>query len=401
MAKLKFAPYAKQQDFSGQTPVKICLGVQARAIAEQFNEMGKSADEIALEQGLGDGGDKSYPCVVVDAEALAHVENYQLAPPDSESITLITANNGAPLSVELMERIYLHLVKTTRARNVILCSEAGELLEDVSRYIGDIRAGHSHHWLQPEKAQELRRAQAEREKPRDNKPYIDQRTENGREGLYWITPKFDKDTGAMLAESAQWLSDCVEVAGVGRNRDVAYLIVKFTPENTHAPILEAVPMEELGEKEGWKRLKRRGLNVTTSSTLRTKLADYLQTAGSREPWTITDCTGWQSGVYILPNGEILTGEQVQECKVLFVGKSAGAVGYGIAGTAESWREAIGDKVRLNFSMMLGVAAALSAPLAGLVGADSFGVHLFGGSTSGKTTTANIASSIYGEPEKSA
>lgn len=49
-------------------------------------------------------------------------------------------------------------------------------------------------------------------------------------------------------------------------------------------------------------------------------------------------------------------------------------------------------------MMLGVACALAAPLIGLIGAESFGVHLFGKSSAGKTTIANIASSIYGEPD---
>ncbi|ENP4450219.1 DUF927 domain-containing protein, partial [Escherichia coli] len=42
--------------------------------------------------------------------------------------------------------------------------------------------------------------------------------------------------------------------------------------------------------------------------------------------------------------------------------------------------------------------SLSAPLIGLVGADGFGVHLFEQSTAGKTTTQNIASSLWGEPD---
>jgi hypothetical protein len=46
----------------------------------------------------------------------------------------------------------------------------------------------------------------------------------------------------------------------------------------------------------------------------------------------------------------------------------------------------------------GRVAALSAPLIGLVGADGFGVHLFEQSSAGKTTTANIASSLWGEPD---
>lgn len=54
MAKLKYAPYAKQQDFTGESLVTICLGSQAMEIAKHFNELGKSADEIALENVLGE-----------------------------------------------------------------------------------------------------------------------------------------------------------------------------------------------------------------------------------------------------------------------------------------------------------------------------------------------------------
>ena len=49
--------------------------------------------------------------------------------------------------------------------------------------------------------------------------------------------------------------------------------------------------------------------------------------------------------------------------------------------------------------MLGVSASMAkAPLIGLVGADGFGVHLFEQSSAGKTTTANIASSVWGVPD---
>ncbi|MEI9629785.1 DUF927 domain-containing protein, partial [Phytobacter diazotrophicus] len=65
---------------------------------------------------------------------------------------------------------------------------------------------------------------------------------------------------------------------------------------------------------------------------------------------------------------------------------------------ESWRDTVARLCTGNPSMMLGVAASLAAPLIGLVGADGFGVHLFEQSSAGKTTTANIASSLWGEPD---
>ena len=122
MVKLINAPYAKQQDTTGQSLVTICLGTQAHTIAKHFNEMGKSAVEIELENTLGEQG-KSYPCVVVDSEILDNIERYRIAPKNTQSIRLIQANNGIALSNETLERIYLNIVQTTSAENVIYCNE--------------------------------------------------------------------------------------------------------------------------------------------------------------------------------------------------------------------------------------------------------------------------------------
>lgn len=140
MAKLKNAPYLKQQDSTGENPVTICIGSQAWEIAKHFNELGKSADEIALENALGETTGK-FPCVVVDAEILEQVEEYRLAPKNAQSIRLIQANNGQSFQAETMERIYLHLARTTTAESVIYCNEAGELLENVSQYLQRLRKG--------------------------------------------------------------------------------------------------------------------------------------------------------------------------------------------------------------------------------------------------------------------
>lgn len=97
----------------------------------------------------------------------------------------------------------------------------------------------------------------------------------------------------------------------------------------------------------------------------------------------------------MPDGSVI-GET--EKPVLFTGRSAAVNGYTMAGTAESWRNTVARLAEGNPRMMLGVAVSLAAPLIGMVGADGFGVHLFDDSSSGKTTTQNIASSIWGNPE---
>ncbi len=146
----------------------------------------------------------------------------------------------------------------------------------------------------------------------------------------------------------------------------------------------------------WKIIDTRGLKITNNTTLKNELADYLQNSGDRKLWTISNATGWQNGAYILPNGEVI-GEP--DTPVLFRSQSASYAGYDTKGTLASWQAEIAANVAGNPSMMLGVACAFAAPIIHLIEADSFGVHLFGGSTAGKTTTANIASSIYGHPDK--
>ncbi|HAS0798598.1 TPA: DUF927 domain-containing protein [Enterobacter hormaechei subsp. xiangfangensis] len=220
------------------------------------------------------------------------------------------------------------------------------------------------------------------------------RVESRNDGLYWITPKVDKDSGEIINNEA-WLCSPLEVVGSGSDGAERYLVLRWRSPRGHEDITRAIPCADVGEREGWRSLKAGGVNVTTKSTFRAILADWLQQCGAGHEWIITHTTGWHNGAYIMPDGEVI-GDP--ETPILFNGRSAASSGYAVSGTAEGWRDSVAYLAGGNPSMMLGVAAALSAPLIGLVGADGFGVHLFEQSSAGKTTTANIASSLWGEPD---
>jgi putative DNA primase/helicase len=222
------------------------------------------------------------------------------------------------------------------------------------------------------------------------KPHV----ENRKDGVFWITPKVDKDSGEII-NNESWLSAPLLVGGIGEDDNERYLVLRWQPEGSEAERIEALPMRDIGEREGWAKLRAGGLSITAKSSLRAILADHLQRSGNRQMWAIAGATGWQCGAYIMPDGSII-GEP--EHPVLFNGRSAAARGYTTKGTAESWRNSVAMLAQGNPSMMLGIACALAAPLIGIAGADGFGVHLFGGSSVGKTTTGNAASSVYGEPE---
>lgn len=220
------------------------------------------------------------------------------------------------------------------------------------------------------------------------------RVESRSGGLYWVTPKLDRKSGE-ITRPGQWLSGAVDVLGAGEGDGIDFVILRWQPTGNRPERTEAIPSGDIGNREGWSRMASRGLRVTAKPQLRAILADHLTDCDNGKLWSVATLSGWQHGVYIMPDGEII-GDA--DKRVVFHGRSATASGYTVAGTSQSWRENVAALVTGNPSMMLGVAAALAAPLVGLVGADGFGVHFFQQSSAGKTTTANIASSLYGNPD---
>ncbi|MCL6357255.1 DUF927 domain-containing protein [Pectobacterium parmentieri] len=220
------------------------------------------------------------------------------------------------------------------------------------------------------------------------------RVESRSDGVFWLTPKVDKDSGEVI-NNESWLCSALNVVGIGRDEKDQYLILRWRAIGANADTAQAIPLADIGEREGWRTLKNGGVNVTTKNSLRAILADWLQRSAVQEIWHIAHVTGWQCGAYIMPDGEVIG---KPDRPVLFNGRSSAAAGYTVKGTAESWRHSIARLVDGNYSMMTGIAAALAAPLIGLSGSDGFGIHFYEQSSAGKTTAANVSTSLYGNPD---
>lgn len=227
-----------------------------------------------------------------------------------------------------------------------------------------------------------------------DKDSLKPRIESGDDGVFYVSPKVDKDSGEII-NNESWLCSPLEVIGTGRDDKDQFLIIRWLAFGADIPTTAAIPLADIGEREGWRTLKAGGVNVTTKSSLRAILADWLQRSGSRDLWRVAHATGWQCGAYIMPDGEIIG---TPANPVLFNGRSSAAAGYTVQGTTGSWRDGVAHLAFGNYSMMTGIGAALAAPLIGLVGADGFGIHFYEQSSAGKTTTANVASSLYGNPD---
>ncbi|MGR3806934.1 putative DNA primase/helicase [Pasteurella testudinis DSM 23072] len=388
MNRLKNAPYLKDQPKEPMMEAVILVGAGAWSA---YGKDGNGVGWQVLRKQIDDQEDTKP--VILGSEQLTQLKRLRVARAEQKVIGLYQF--GEMTQTELTALCH-NLAIHTAADKVTLSDNAGQLSEDLSAYIARLREEQT----QPDSLIELiadsASVQGDKQEKADNlKPYIKKRTIDGKKGLYRITPKMEKDTGEIL-EKTDWLSDCVEVVGIGKGEEEYFTMLSFVPPNERQARLLALPLKEIGERSGWQLLRMNGLNISNKTHLKTELADYLQDCSGKPVHHVVNVTGWQYGAYILPNGDVI-GDNRQ--RVYFNGQSANKGGYSTGGSLESWQREIAGNVAKNHFMMLGVACALAAPLVTLVNAESFGVHLFGGSSSGKTTTANIASSIYGHPDE--
>lgn len=362
------------------------------------------------------------PQKVIIAEGLATTLSTHLMRPDALTVCAIDAGNLLPVA-EFMRQQYPQAQIIIAADNDRLDDKpntgteraekaasavAGYVAVPPTDYKADWNDYHHQHGLEVATAafnDSMYQPQGECVKPelqaieggktdQPEKDPLKPRIESRKDGVFWVTPKVDKESGEIInAES--WLCSPLEVIGTGRDDKDQYLIISWLAFGADIPTTAAIPLADIGEREGWRTLKAGGVNVTTKNSLRAILADWLQRSGSRELWRVAHATGWQCGAYIMPDGEIIGTPQRP---VLFSGRSSAAAGYTVAGTSESWRNSVARLAYGNYAMMTGIAAALAAPLIGVAERDGFGIHFYEQSSAGKTTTQNVASSLYGNPD---
>ncbi|UMO88132.1 DUF927 domain-containing protein [Pectobacterium sp. PL64] len=349
------------------------------------------------------------PDTVIIGEGLATALSAHLMRPDALTIAAIDAGNMVPVA-KTMRALYPNAQIIFAADNDIVAGKpnagkdwAEKAAREVNGWVSLPPTSEKADWDDYRQQHGLTAAtQAFSDSlypvPSGDKPTRDDplrpRVESRKDGVFWLTPKVDKDSGEVI-NNESWLCSALNVVGIGRDEKDQYLILRWRAIGANADTTQAIPLADIGEREGWRTLKNGGVNVTTKNSLRAILADWLQRSAVHEIWHIAHATGWQCGAYIMPDGEII-GQP--DRPVLFNGRSSAAAGYTVKGTAESWRHSIARLVDGNYSMMTGIAAALSAPLIGLSGSDGFGIHFYEQSSAGKTTAANVSASLYGNPD---
>lgn len=157
----------------------------------------------------------------------------------------------------------------------------------------------------------------------------------------------------------------------------------------------AMPQELLqGDGSDMRReLARQGLSIAPDKAARDLLASYLQVWPVEARARCVERLGWHGVVYVTPAGSIGQDDEI----VVFQNANALEPAFAVSGTAEEWRNSVAALAAGNSRLVFVLSVAFAGPLADVVGEDSGGFHLRGGSSSGKSTALKAAASVWGDP----
>jgi putative DNA primase/helicase len=216
--------------------------------------------------------------------------------------------------------------------------------------------------------------------------------------LVYIGTKIDKDSGGK--QHAPPLRLCKDLEVIGQGIDDYgdhYRLLSWCDALTKQDQTLALPAAAIGEREGWGLLNSKGLAVASGRMAREKLADYLQSEGDKTRYVIANQSGWKHGAFVLPTGEVIG---TPESKIFYPASATHRPAFAQRGTSQDWRNNVGVLAKSNPLPMTAVACSLAGAVLELIGArDGIGLHLHTETSGGKSTCADIAASIWGNPSK--
>ena len=135
-----------------------------------------------------------------------------------------------------------------------------------------------------------------------------------------------------------------------------------------------------------------GAELLPTAAGRAHLVHYLsQSASVQRRQVRVDTVGWHGRVFVLPDAAygITDGTEV----VFRGGQNSHA--FRVAGTLEDWQQHVARHARGNSRLMLALCTSMAAPLIHMVMGESGGVHVFGASSTGKSSVLATAGSVWG------
>lgn len=192
----------------------------------------------------------------------------------------------------------------------------------------------------------------------------------------------------------QWICSPLHVNAKtrdGSNGEWGYLLEFLDPDGL--PKRWAMPASLLsGDGTQYRSvLLSMGLQIAAGTAAKNQLTVYIQTRRTDVRVRCTDRIGWHGDVYVLPDRTIGDGDEL----VMFQSASGVVSQFKQAGTIDQWRREVAALCAGNSRLTFCVSAAFAAPLLHHAGVPSGGFHIWGDSSSGKSTAFKVAGSVYG------
>ena len=215
-------------------------------------------------------------------------------------------------------------------------------------------------------------------------------------GVYLIKP--DRDGTEKTIRVTHQRLDVIAIGRTAKNQGYSSLLEwEDIDGNTHQEIISQADLE--GEAKDVRRmLADGGLRLKSKSGSIDYLIDYLRSCAPDRRFIIVDRLGWhknKDGKLFFALKDKVIGQSQEEIIFNSTAPDEALPALEVSGTAEEWRDNVANLCNYSTRATLGVCMAFAAPMARLLDVPTFGIHLKGKTSRGKSTVACIASSVYG------
>lgn len=216
-------------------------------------------------------------------------------------------------------------------------------------------------------------------------------------GVYLIKP--DRDGTDKTIRVTHQRLDVIAIGRTAKNQGYSSLLEwEDIDGNTHQEIISQADLE--GEAKDVRRmLADGGLRLKSKSGSIDYLIDYLRSCAPDRRFIIVDRLGWhknKDGKLFFALKDKVIGQSQEEIIFNSTAPDEALPALEVSGTAEEWRDNVANLCNYSTRATLGVCMAFAAPMARLLDVPTFGIHLKGKTSRGKSTVACIASSVYGK-----
>lgn len=143
-------------------------------------------------------------------------------------------------------------------------------------------------------------------------------------------------------------------------------------------------------------LSKEGLVISSGKSMAEALLHFLNLAPpfDKRKAVCTDRIGWHGNIYLFHDNSVIGNT---DKRIVYTGAPIGNCNA-VKGSVQSWKEEVAAKCKGNTLLLLAICVAFGSVLLRQLKMESGGYHIFGESSTGKTTTLYAAASVNGEPE---